>query len=72
MNFSYKKLYELLDRRGYSFRKLKDEGIVTDHSSRLINHGKSVQLEHLASICVFFEVYIEDVVEILHPVKDEE
>ena len=71
MNFSYNKLYDLMDRKGYSFRKLKELGVVTDHSSRLINNGKSVQLEHLASICVFFEVDIEDVVEIILPNKVE-
>ncbi len=67
MNFSYSKLYDLLNRKGYSFSKLKEIGVVTDHSSRLINNGKSVQLEHLASICIYFGVNIEDVVEIIHP-----
>lgn len=72
MNFSYDKLYDLMNRKGYSFRKLKELGVITDHSSRLINHGKSVQLEHLVSICIFLGINIEDAVEIIRPNNSDE
>lgn len=69
MNYSYDKLYKLMSVRGYSLNALKELGVISDYSSRLLNSGKSVHLEHLASICIFFGVNIDDIVEIIHPPK---
>lgn len=69
MTFSYKKLEKLLDKRGLSYNKLFEIKVLTDHSSRKMRAGDSVEVKYLAAICNYLEVPIEDVVEII---KDSE
>lgn len=69
MTFSYKKLDALLDKRGLSYNKLYEIGILTNYSSRKMRNGDSVEVKYLAAVCNYLEVLIEDVVEI---VKDSE
>lgn len=66
MNFSYIKLEKLLNKKGLSYNKLFDLGVLTDHARRNIKAGKSVQLEHLVSICKYFKVGLDDIVKIYY------
>ena len=64
MSVDYKKLFKLMYKKGYSINSLKEKGIVTDFSGRKIRNNQPVDLSIIASICEFFDVPIEDVVEI--------
>lgn len=62
---SYEKLYKLMDRKGESFASLVRKGVLRDHSSRVIKSGKPVNIEHIANVCKYFTVPIEEVVEVI-------
>ncbi|WP_077297390.1 helix-turn-helix domain-containing protein [Virgibacillus pantothenticus] len=66
MNFSYVRLENLLDKKGLSYNKLFDLGVLTDHARRNIKAGKSVQLEHLVSVCRYLKVGLDDIVKIYY------
>lgn len=64
MCFTYKKLDALLNRKGLSYNKLFEIGVVTNYTSRKLRAGKSVEVKYLVSVCKFLDVSIEDVIEI--------
>ena len=62
---SYEKMYKLLDRKGLSFNKLRELKVITDMASRNFREGKDVHIGHVANICRYLDVPIEDVVEVI-------
>lgn len=65
MLVSYEKLNNLLMEKGETLHSLYKKGVISDHSSRKINNGKYVNIEHLAKICVYFNEPIESIVEVI-------
>lgn len=66
MLVSYGKLEKLLNRKGESFNSLFEKGILTDYARRQLKNGKYVDIKYLAKICIYFDVPIEDIVEVIH------
>lgn len=64
MSFNYNNLYRLLDKKGETLTGLFRKGVIKDYPSRLIRAGKPVNIIYLAAICKYFDVPIEDVVEV--------
>ena len=61
---SYEKLYRLLDKKGESLSGLFKKGVIKDYPSRLIRSGKPVNIKYIANLCRYFNVPIEDLVEV--------
>lgn len=66
MKVSYSKLYNLLNKKGESLTGLFTKGVIKDYPSRMIRAGKYVSIEYIADICIYLDVPIEDVVEVIH------
>lgn len=64
---TYEKLVKLLEVKGRTVYFLHQEGVISDYSYRKIVNDKPVNIRHLASICLYLGVPIEDIVEIVHP-----
>ena len=62
---SYQRLRSLLDSRGISFRTLRAECGITSNCATDLNNDRPVSIERLAVICVYLDVSIEEVVEII-------
>lgn len=62
--FTYEKLYKLLNKKGESLTGLFKKGVIKDYPSRMIRAGKGVNIEYIADLCRYFNVPIEEVVEI--------
>lgn len=62
---SYQKLRNLLAARGISFRQLRAEVGITSNCATDLNNDRPVSIERLAVICVYLNVSIEEVVEII-------
>lgn len=60
----YKKLVKLLERKGRTVYYLHQEGVISDYSYRNIINNEPVNIRHIAAICLYLDVPIEDVVEI--------
>ena len=65
MSFSYENLYSHMNNKGITFNYLLENKVIPDHSARLIRNGKSVHIEHLANLCIFLDINIEDAIEII-------
>ena len=73
MSISYEKLHKLLNTKGYSLYALYKKGVISDMASRSINAGKPVSLSHIDSLCQYFNLPIEQIVEIkLDGVSDDQ
>lgn len=66
MDFSYVKLDRLLDKKGLSYNRLFELGVLTDQARRNIVAGKSVQLERIVPVCNYFKVGLDDLIEIYY------
>ena len=64
--FSYKPLVDYIYQRGISINTLKKEGVITDYAAQCIRDGRSVSMEHIAKICRYLNVPIDDVVEVIY------
>jgi len=62
---SYEKLYRLMDKKGESFASLVRKKVLKDFSSRSIKAGDPVNIKHVANVCEYFGVPIEEVVEVI-------
>lgn len=62
---SYLKLRTLMDSRGISFRTLRAECGITSNCATDLNNDRPVSIEKLAIVCIYLDVPIEEVVEIL-------
>ncbi|MBU5266240.1 helix-turn-helix domain-containing protein [Virgibacillus proomii] len=65
MSFSYNKLDKILEKKGLSYNKLYELGLITDYSCRQLIAGKSVQLNYLVNICEYLNVTLDDIIEII-------
>lgn len=64
MAINYEKLFEVLNRNGESLNSLFSKGIITDYASRQIRNGESISLKYIEQICKYFNLPIEEIVEI--------
>lgn len=64
MVVSYNKLKSLMNRKGESFNSLKEKGVISDHAMRQLSSCEPTSLRHIDSLCQYFKVPIEDIVEI--------
>ncbi|SER88352.1 helix-turn-helix transcriptional regulator [Psychrobacillus sp. OK032] len=67
---SYEKLRSLLESRGISFRTLRKEVGITSNVAANLNNDRPVSIERLAEICLYLDVPIEAVVEVLPKESD--
>ncbi len=65
MNFTYSKLDYLLDKKGLSYHSLFKKRVISDNASRNLQAGKPVTIDHLASICNYLHVSIDQVVDVV-------
>lgn len=65
MLVSYKKLDKLLEKQGESYTSLFKKGVITDFANRKLRNNDYVDLKHIAMICRYFDVPIEEVVEVI-------
>jgi len=62
---SYQRMRSLLESRGISFRTLRSEVGITSNVATNLNNDRPVSIERLAEICLYLDVPIEAVVEVL-------
>lgn len=65
MKVSYEKLHILLGKKGETLHSLKQKGVITGYTSQAIPKGKGVNIDQIANICRYFDVPIEEVVEVI-------
>lgn len=71
MSISYSKLNKLLNNVGLSANALYLKGVITEHTAQQIRKGSPVNIKHIASICHYLNVPIEDVVEVIQEDQSE-
>lgn len=64
MTISYNGLKEIMGKTGHSFNSLKNKDVLPDYAGRKISAGQAVSLDHIEALCEYFNVPIEDIVEI--------
>lgn len=64
MTIKYNKLINYIERKGMSLNTLVKKKVITDDAAKKIRAGKSVNLYHIESACLFLDVPIEALVEI--------
>lgn len=64
---NYEKLVKLLERKGRTVFYLHQEGVISDYAYRHIINNEPINIIHIAAICLYLDVPIEDVVEIVRP-----
>lgn len=65
MIISYQKLTRLMETKGDSFNSLYMKGVLTNYASRKLRNNEYVDILYLAKICVYYNVPIEDIVEVI-------
>lgn len=65
MAISYKKLERILAKNGESTFSLVKKGVISDYASRQINNGEPTSLKYIDQICQYFNLPIEEIVEII-------
>lgn len=65
MKVSYEKLNKLIDKKGESYNSLFDKGVLKDNQRRLLKNDKYANIEVFANLCQYFNVPIEDIVEVI-------
>jgi len=64
MSIDYSKLENLLNLKGESYNSLKSKKIISDYAMRQLQGGLPTSLKYIDGICQYFNVPIEEVVEI--------
>ena len=62
--FSYKPLITYIEERGYTVNALKLKKVITDNAAQNIRNGRPVTIDHIANICRYFNVPIQEIIEI--------
>jgi len=62
--FSYKPLFEYIERRGITMNQLINKNVITDHSANNIRRGDPVKIDMLVNICRYLKVPINQIIEI--------
>jgi len=62
---SYEKLINLMNSKGDSFNSLREKGVITDYAGRRLNNNEYLDVKYLARLCRYYDVPIEDIVEVI-------
>ena len=61
--FKYDKLFEMMNSKGISTYKLREECILDSKTVRRLRANENVEMKTLDRICCFLDCKIEDIVE---------
>lgn len=65
MKFTYQPFLNNLHNKGITFNGIKNLGLVPDHSLRKLSKDESVGIEHVVSLCEYFNVGIAEIVTLM-------
>ena len=68
--FTYRKLRAIMEKRGLSFRRLRNDLGITPQLAGHLKNDRPVTIDKLALVCKYLDVSLDEVVEINVDTRD--